>query len=64
MEIIFEFLRKRGYSNISQNYYSYINKWIDIWKGKAEWLNIQTIKNIQCTLEEWGREFAKILQVQ
>ena len=45
MEIIFEFLRKRGYNNISQGYYSYINKWIDIWKGKAEWLNVQTIDN-------------------
>ena len=45
MEIIFEFLKKRGYNNISQSYYSYINKWIDIWKGKAEWLNVETVDN-------------------
>ena len=45
MEGVFEFLKKRGYNNISQSYYTYINKWIDVWKGKAEWLNVKTIDN-------------------
>lgn len=45
MDIIFNFLKERGYTNISQSYYTYINKWIDIWQGKAEWLNIQTVNN-------------------
>lgn len=45
MEVVFEFLKKRGYNNISQSYYTYINKWIDVWKGKAEWLNVKTIDN-------------------
>ena len=45
MEVVFEFLKKRGYNNISQSYYTYINKWIDVWKGKVEWLNVKTIDN-------------------
>ncbi len=45
MKVVFEFLEKRGYNNISQSYYTYINKWIDVWKGKAEWLNVKTIDN-------------------
>lgn len=45
MDIIFDFLEKRGYNNISRSYYTYINKWIDIWQGKAEWLNIKTVDN-------------------
>lgn len=45
MDVIFDFLKERGYSNISQSYYTYINKWIDIWQGKAEWLNIETVNN-------------------
>lgn len=54
MEVIFEFLQKRGYNNISQSYYSYINKWIDIWQGKAEWLNIQTVNNEQYPMYSLG----------
>ena len=46
MDVIFDFLEERGYNNISRSYYTYINKWIDIWQGKAEWLNIQTVDNI------------------
>lgn len=45
MKVVFEFLEKRGYNNISQSYYTYINKWINVWKGKAEWLNVKTIDN-------------------
>lgn len=45
MRVIFEFLEKRGYNNISQSYYSHINKWINIWQGKAEWLKIETVDN-------------------
>ena len=45
MDVIFDFLEERGYNNISRSYYTYINKWIDIWQGKAEWLNIQTVDN-------------------
>lgn len=45
MDVIFDFLEKRGYNNISQSYYTYINKWIDIWQGKAEWLDIKTVNN-------------------
>lgn len=45
MRVIFEFLEKRGYNNISQSYYSHIDKWINIWQGKAEWLKIETVDN-------------------
>ena len=45
MEKIFEFLFKRGYTNISQTYYNHISKWKNIWKGQAEWLNLKTIDN-------------------
>lgn len=54
MEVIFKFLEERGYNNISQSYYSYINKWIDIWQGKAEWLNIQTIDNKEYPMYSLG----------
>ena len=45
MDVIFDFLEKRGYSNISQSYYRRINNWINIWQGKAEWLNIKTVND-------------------
>ena len=54
MEVIFKFLQKRGYNNISQSYYSYINKWINIWQGKAEWLNIQTVDNKEYPMYSLG----------
>lgn len=54
MRVIFEFLEKRGYNNISQSYYSHINKWINIWQGKAEWLNIKTIDNNQYPMYSLG----------
>lgn len=54
MEVIFKFLQERGYNNISQSYYSYINKWVDIWQGKAEWLNIQTVDNKEYPMYSLG----------
>nr|DAJ80864.1 MAG TPA: portal protein [Bacteriophage sp.] len=54
MEVIFEFLQKRGYNNISQSYYSYINKWTNIWQGKAEWLNIKTVDNKEYPMYSLG----------
>lgn len=54
MEVIFEYLQKRGYNNISKSYYSHINKWIDIWKGKAEWLDIKTVDNNQYPMYSLG----------
>lgn len=54
MEVIFKFLQERGYNNISQSYYSHINKWIDIWQGKAEWLNIQTVDNKEYPMYSLG----------
>lgn len=54
MEVIFKFLQERGYNNTSQSYYSHINKWINIWQGKAEWLNIQTVDNKEYPMYSLG----------
>lgn len=54
MEVIFKFLQERGYNNVSQSYYSHINKWIEIWQGKAEWLNIQTVDNKEYPMYSLG----------
>ena len=54
MEVIFKFLQERGYNNISQSYYSHINKWINIWQGKAEWLNIKTVDNKEYPMYSLG----------
>ena len=43
MDIALKYLEERGYSNISTQYYTYINQWINIWKGKAKWLNVKTV---------------------
>ena len=45
MEKVIEFLKNRGYPNVDTSYYSYIKKWIQIWQGNAEWLNVQTVEN-------------------
>lgn len=37
-----KFLSEKGYTNIDYNYYNYINKWIDEWRGKADWLDVKT----------------------
>lgn len=42
MNCVFEFLQKRGY-DLDNSYYNYIENWINIWKGKAEWLDVKTI---------------------
>ena len=44
MNYIYEYLQKLGYS-IPQDYYTKINEWINIWKGKSDWLNVRTIDN-------------------
>lgn len=54
MDVIFDFLEERGYNNISRSYYTYINKWIDIWQGKAEWLNIKTVNNEEYPMYSLG----------
>lgn len=43
MNIALKYLEEQGYSNISTQYYNYINQWINIWKGKAKWLNVKTV---------------------
>ena len=43
MDIALKYLEERGYSNISTQYYTYINQWINIWKEKAKWLNVKTV---------------------
>ena len=43
MDIALKYLSEIGYKGISKQYYETIEKWIKIWKGKAEWLNVKTI---------------------
>ena len=44
MNKVIEYLQKEfGYNDLSTSYYEHINKWINIWKGNAEWLNVKTI---------------------
>lgn len=42
MNGVLNYLSTKGYE-VNTSYYSYIEKWIDIWKGKAEWLKVKTI---------------------
>lgn len=42
MNGVLNYLSTKGYE-VNTSYYTYIKKWIDIWKGKAEWLKIKTI---------------------
>lgn len=42
MNYVYEYLKKLGY-DINTEYYNKINEWIDIWKGKASWLKVQTV---------------------
>lgn len=53
MQCIYDYLEKRGY-NISTSYYTFIEKWIDIWKGKAEWLNIKTVNDKEFPMYSLG----------
>lgn len=46
MNIALKYLEEQGYSNISTQYYNYINQWINIWKGKAKWLNVKTVDGV------------------
>ena len=44
MNKVIEFLQKEfGYTDLSTSYYEQINRWINEWKGDAEWLNVKTI---------------------
>ena len=44
MNKVIEYLQREfGYSDLSTSYYDQINKWINEWKGSAEWLNVKTI---------------------
>ena len=46
MNKVIEYLQKEfGYSDLSTDYYDHINRWINAWKGKAEWLDVRTIDN-------------------
>ena len=42
MNSVLNYLSTKGYE-VNTSYYTYIEKWIDIWKGKAEWLKVKTI---------------------
>lgn len=43
MDIALKYLSEIGYKGISKQYYANIEKWIKIWRGKAEWLNVKTV---------------------
>lgn len=44
MNKVIEYLQKEfGYNDLSTEYYNQINRWINEWKGDAEWLNVKTI---------------------
>lgn len=53
MQCIYDYLEKRGY-NISTSYYTFIEKWIDIWKGKAEWLTVKTVNDKEFPMYSLG----------
>ena len=42
MNSVLNYLNTKGY-DVDTSYYTYIKKWIDIWKGKSEWLTVKTI---------------------
>lgn len=43
MNYVYQFLEKKGYT-VYADYYSQIDDWINIWKGKAEWLDIKDVE--------------------
>ena len=44
MNKVIEYLQKEfGYSDLSTDYYNKIEMWINMWKNKAEWLDVKTI---------------------
>lgn len=43
MDYVYDYLQKLGYNNISKTYYNTIENWINIWKGKAKWLDVKKI---------------------
>lgn len=43
MNGVLNYLSSKGY-DVDTSYYSYIEKWEDIWRGKADWLNVKTIE--------------------
>lgn len=43
MDKAIEYLQKIGYNISKSDYYNKINMWIDIWKGKAGWLELKDI---------------------
>lgn len=43
MNYVYKFLEEKGY-NVSADYYAKIQDWIDIWKGKAKWLDVKDIE--------------------
>lgn len=67
MEKVFNYLRELGYINVKTSYYSYIDKWMKIWKGKADWLDLKTIddKNFPLYSLDMGKQvcedFASII---
>ncbi len=39
-----EYLKKEmGYNISASDYYNKIDEWVNIWKGKAAWLDINTV---------------------
>lgn len=42
MNYVYDYLKKLGY-DINVEYYNKISEWIDIWKGDAQWLKVQTV---------------------
>lgn len=40
---VINYLENKGYS-IDTDYYSNINRWIDEWKGNADWLDVRTVE--------------------
>lgn len=42
MNYVFNYLEKLGYT-VHSSYYNKIENWINIWKGKAEWLNVKDV---------------------
>lgn len=53
MNHVFNFLNKRGYT-IYSNYYTYIRDWIEMWRGKASWLNIKDVNGSKYPMYSLG----------
>ena len=46
MDVAIDYLNKEmGYNISKSNYYNKIEEWINLWKGKAAWLDVKTIDN-------------------